>query len=61
VLQEWTKDNCHQEQCTAIEGTRNVGRQPERWIDNIKDDIAYLGLISEQQRTEQKIEENGHI
>jgi len=27
-----------------IEGTRNVGRQPQRWIDHIKDDIADLGL-----------------
>ena len=32
------KDDCH------IEGTRNVGRQPKRWIDNIKDDIVDLGL-----------------
>jgi len=30
--------HCH------IEGTRNVGRQPKRWTDNIKDDIADLGL-----------------
>jgi len=25
-------------------GTRNVGRQPKRWIDNVKDDVADLGL-----------------
>jgi len=30
--------HCH------IEGTRNVGRQPKGWTDNIKDDIADLGL-----------------
>jgi len=30
--------DCH------IEGTWNVGRQPKRWIDNIKDDIADLGI-----------------
>ena len=31
------------------------------WIDNIKDDIADLGLKSEQQRTQQEIEEGGDI
>ena len=33
-------EHCH------IEGTRDVGRQPKRWMDNIKfkDDIADLGL-----------------
>ena len=30
--------HCH------IEWTWNVGRQPKRWIDNIKNDIADLGL-----------------